>query len=152
MRLLLDTNVLSRLCHPIREENWPLGDWFTRLLDTSTHTIYLPEIADYETRRGFLHVALRSGRSVTRSLDHLDRLSKRLKYLPLTTPTMKRAARLWAEIRSIGRPTAGEKSLDGDVILAAQAVEVSGVVVTENVRHLSRMVTSYRWQDLPPIF
>ncbi len=65
MRLLLDTNILTRLCHPAREEN-----------------------------------------------------------------------------------RAGE-ALDGDVILAAQALEVDGVVITENLRHMTRFVTAYRWQEAP---
>jgi hypothetical protein len=46
-------------------------------------------------------------------------------------------------------PTAPREALDGDVILAAQALGVAGIVVTENVRHLSRFVASYRWQDVP---
>lgn len=148
MKLLLDTNILARLCHPVKEENHLVGEWLTELLDSSSFTIYIPEIADYEARRGLLHVALRSGRSTTRSLDRLDRLGELLNYLPLTTQAMRRAALLWAESRNAGRPTAAGEALDGDVILAAQALEVSGVVITENVRHLSRLVTTYRWQNV----
>ena len=73
MRLLLDTTVLSRLCYPFREENRLLMEWF----EGATRDGYLlciPEVTDYETRRGLLHLAFRSGRSTTRSLRHLDDL------------------------------------------------------------------------------
>src|SRR6185436_849594 len=106
----------------------------------------LPEIADYETRRGLLHVALRSGRSTTMSLRRLDRLGHFLAYLPLTTSVMRRAALLWAEARFSGLPTG--PSLEVDRLLPAHALEISGAVVTDNVRHLGRFVTSYRWQEV----
>lgn len=149
MKLLLDTNILSRLCHPVREENRPVAEWLSDLLGSSSHTVYLPEIADYETRRGLLHVALRSGRSTTRSIERLDQLGELLDYLPLTKTTMRRAAYLWAETRSLGRPTAAGEALDGDVILAAQALAISGSVVTENVRHLAPLIPTYRWHEVP---
>lgn len=150
MNLLLDTNILTRLCLPAREENQLVGHWLSKLLTQRGRelTVCIPEIADYEARRGLLHVALRSGRSTTRSLERLDQLGQRLTYLPVTTPTLRVAARLWAESRHAGRPTAGEEDLDGDVILAAQALEVSGVVVTENVRHLSRLVSACQWHEV----
>jgi predicted nucleic acid-binding protein len=111
--------------------------------------VYLPEIVDYEVRRGLLHVALRSGRSTTRSLLRLDRLTESLDYLPLDTATMRRAAGLWAEVRAVGRPTAASEALDGDAILAAQAIAVGGSVVTDNVRHLERFVRAHRWDEVP---
>jgi predicted nucleic acid-binding protein len=152
MNLLLDTNILTRLCLPARDENRLIGHWLSELLTQRDRelTVCIPEIADYEARRGLLHVALRSGRATTRSLERLDQLGARLTYLPVTTPTLRVAARLWAESRHAGRPTAGEEALDGDVILAAQALEVSGIVVTENVRHLSRMAPACRWHEVPP--
>jgi predicted nucleic acid-binding protein len=150
MNLILDTNILTRLCYTQREENRLVGNWLSDLLATRAHevTVHVPEIADYEARRGLLHVALRSGRSTTRSLERLDQLGELLTFLPLQRTTLRLAARLWAESRHAGRPTAGEESVDGDVILAAQALEVSGVVVTENIRHLSRLVTSCRWHKV----
>ena len=58
---------------------------------------------------------------------------------------MTKAAELWAESRRLGRPTADPKELDGDVILAAQALAADAVVATENVGHLSRFVLAKHW-------
>ena len=149
MKLLLDTNILSRLCHPNRSENQATAERFVRTLRDGKHSIVIPEIADYEVRRGLLHVALRSGRSTTKSLQRLDALATTCSYLPLRTATLRRAAALWARCRYRGLPTASDPALDGDVILAAQAIESGCVVVTENVRHLSRLTIAYPWQDLP---
>src|SRR5262245_54964992 len=100
-RFLLDTTVLSRLCYPFREENHDLVQWFDAF-SRDDDLLFLPEIADYETRRGLLHLALRSGQSTTRSLRHLDQLGQVMTYIPLTTSVMRRSARLWAEARVIG--------------------------------------------------
>jgi predicted nucleic acid-binding protein len=128
-----------------------VADWLESVLieHAASVVLYLPEIVDYEVRRGLLHVALRSGRSTTRSLLRLDRLTETLDYLPLDTATMRRAAGLWAEARATGRPTAPGEALDGDVILASQAIAVGGSVVTENIRHLERFVSAHRWDEVP---
>ena len=75
-------------------------------------------------------------------------------YLPLTTPVMRDAARLWADARNAGRPTAHPHALDGDVILAAQARSAQAaygretVVVTANVTHLARYTDARLWSDI----
>jgi len=148
MKLLLDANILTRLCHPHKDINLGVNEWLEQLLGRSSFTVIIPEIADYEVRRGLMHVALKSGQPTTRSLLRLDLLTEKLEYLPLNTATMRRAAGLWAESRLAGQPTADDAALDGDVLFAAQALEVSGAVVTENIRHLSRFVESRRWQDV----
>ena len=152
MKILLDTNVITRLCHPNQDANRQVTQWLEALIRKSDHglTLCLPEIADYEARRGLLHVALRSGQSTTKSLVRLDLLTQILEYLPLNTQTLRRAAGLWAETRHVGRPTAPATALDGDVILAAQALEVDGLVVTDNTRHLSRLVAARSWREIQP--
>jgi len=121
--------------------------WF-EVASRTDDLLCIPEITDYETRRGLHHLALRSGRSTTRSLQRLDQLGSLLTYLPLTTSVLRRAARLWAGARFKGLPTG--PSLDVDVILAAHALEISdAVVVTDNLRHLRRFVQAYRWQEIP---
>ncbi len=108
--------------------------------------VFLPEIADYELRREFLL------RGMVRSLRALDRLATRLEYLPLETPVLRRAAELWAQARRQGQPTAGDKHLDADVILAAQALSLGDpnmIVATTNVGHLSRFLPADLWENIP---
>ena len=86
-------------------------------------------------------------------LRRLDALVATVEYLPLTTAMMRHAAGLWAEARRQGRPTADDKALDGDVILAAQVLltateDDEAIVATENVGHLARFVTAYPWWDI----
>ena len=40
------------------------------------------------------------------------------------------------------------RTLDGDVILAAQAAQANAVIVTENVGHLSLFVEAASWRDI----
>src|SRR4051794_31741092 len=56
----------------------------------------VPEITDYEVRRELI----RSGRP--RGVVRLDQLAEQVGYLALDTPTMRRAAELWALVRNAG--------------------------------------------------
>ena len=148
MRLLLDTCIVSRLCHPKKSRDEALLDWFEQLRasEASQLTICLPEIVDYETRRGLNHIARQHNRLTTRSLERLDQFGEAFEYLPLNTETMKLAADLWGRARAEGRAGADSKALDGDLILAAQARLNNGEVLTDNVRHLSPWCKTRSWQ------
>ncbi len=118
--------------------------WLDGLLDQETRVI-LPEIVDFEVRRELIR--LRAVSSIAR----LDTLITVVEYLPLTTAAMRKAAELWALSRQQGLPTADPKKLDGNVILAAQALLLGAadvVVATTNAGHLSRFVTARHWQDM----
>lgn len=104
--------------------------------------MFVPEIADYEVRRELLRANKAKG------VARLNIIKSSVGYLPITTSVMLRAAELWAQARRSGMPTADPKALDCDVILAAQALEVSGIVATENVGHLSRFVDARPWRDI----
>lgn len=77
-------------------------------------------------------------------------------YIPISTATMRKAAELWAGARRKGIPTADEKEIDGDVILAAQAMLYAGLgdsllVASYNASHLSRYQLDARhWNDIVP--
>jgi len=144
--VVLDTTPLGILCHP---RNPPHAvacrQWLADLLAAGRRVI-LPEIADYELRREYV----RLGRAV--ALGNLDAYGLQLEYVPLSTPVMRLAADLWAQARTTGQPTAPNAALDGDVILAAQALSlgVPVVVATANPAHLSRFVTAELWQTITP--
>ncbi|MEH2460898.1 type II toxin-antitoxin system VapC family toxin [Nostoc sp.] len=131
--VLLDTYPLSQVTHP--KVNPKVQQWLRSLGKIETVT-RVPEIADYELRRELL----RQGKQ--KSIDRLNKLSQ-ICLIPLTPETMQKAAELWAWVRNQGKPTASNESLDGDVILAAQAIiqlksfdEV--IVITTNLKHISR--------------
>lgn len=71
----------------------------------------------------------------------------------MTTEVMLKAAELWAEARKKGKPTADNKALDGDVILASQAILVANlghevIVATTNKKHLCLFVDAKEWQEI----
>lgn len=111
-------------------------------LVVSGFQVRVPEIADYEVRRELLRANKSQG------IDRLDLMKNTIGYLPLTTSIMLQAAELWAQARRTGMPTADPKALDCDVILAAQALEVEGIVATDNVGHLSRFVEAKHWREI----
>ncbi|SRR6266545_1845267 len=142
MIILLDAGPLGLVSNPkATEAGHECREWM-RALIASGAWICLPEIIDYELRRELLRANKAQG------LARLDLLKSSIHYLPITTPIMLKAAELWADVRRRGMPTADSKALDCDVILAAQALAVNGTVATENVGHLSRLVTAKHWRDI----
>ena len=143
--VVLDSGPLGLLAR--RKEVLPAEEcrqWQRALLASGVRVI-LPEITDFEVRRELLRI------NSLESIARLDRLPETIEYLPITTEAMRLAANLWAQGRQSGQPTADPKELDGDVILAAQALllGMSDVVVaTTNVGHLSRYVIAKFWQDV----
>jgi len=65
---------------------------------------------------------------------------------------MRRAAEVWAQARQQGQPTAGDDTIDADMILVGQAetMDVPVTIATTNVGHLSRFVAADRWQNIAP--
>ncbi len=118
-------------------------------LNAKGWTVYLPEITDYEVRRELTRLGK------TASIARLDLLASTAIYLPLTTAAMHLASNLWAQARNGGWATADPHALDGDVILAAQALALSPappglVVATGNVGHLSRYLPAQEWTTITP--
>lgn len=142
--VLLDAGPLGMISHP---RNHPeIKAWLGDLLQAGA-IVRVPEIADYEVRRELLRARK------TRGVQRLDALKGMVGYLPLTTEVMLRAAALWAQVRQQGLPTAHPQALDGDVILAAQALELISlghdvVVATTNVNHLDRFVPALQWDEI----
>jgi predicted nucleic acid-binding protein len=140
-RVLLDSGPLGEATHP--QGNREFTAWIIRLLASEIEVV-IPEIADYELRRTYLH------RQKPKSVQRLDGLRSLLTYQPLDTPTMQRAAENWAEARRQGTPTADPKELDCDAILAAQAQAAGAMVATSNVGHLGLFVNARSWRDIAP--
>lgn len=143
--VVLDSGPLGLVSNPyLSAEASACHQWLDGLLQHGVRVV-LPEIADYEVRRELLRANKSPG------LARLDAFCASLEYLPITTAAIRKAASLWAQVRQQGRPTADKHALDGDVILAAQALtmgEPGVIVATTNVGHLSRFVAADGWRNI----
>lgn len=144
--IALDSNVVGIVTSPkFSLENDACTEWVKTQLALG-NIVAVPEIADYEVRRELI----RSNK--LRGLRKLDSLKQSLLYVPINSDMMLRAARLWAQLRRLGRATADVHSIDADVILAAQALVVAErldldlTIATTNVRHLARLAPVKDWR------
>ncbi len=144
--VILDSTPLGILCNPRTSPHvLACRQWLADLLAAGRRVI-IPEISDYEIRRELI----RLGSMV--ALANLDGFECQLEYLPISTAAIRLAADIWARARNTGQPTAPDPGLDGDVILAAQALSLSipVLVATSNPRHLSRFVAAELWSGIAP--
>lgn len=143
--ILLDAGPLGLVTNPKHSpQSTACANWLQSLITAGTRVL-IPEIADYEIRRELLRANKRKG------IAQLDALAALLEYLPLTTAAMRQAATFWAQARQQGKPTAGDKMIDGDVILAAQAATLGAsdvLIATTNVGHLAQFVSAELWSSI----
>lgn len=146
--IVLDTGPLGLVTNPkLPAESVACAQWLQAHIKLGSRVL-IPEIADYEVRRELLRA------SKTKGVARLDDLAKALEYLPIATIAMLQAAQLWAQARQQGQPTAGDKTIDGDMVLIAQAMTLAipdVVIATTNVGHLSRFIAAELWQNITPI-
>lgn len=149
MIILLDTGPLGLITHPRSKTSAQArrcNEWAQQVIERGD-ALVVPEIADYELRRELIR------RDNAQSLVRLDRF-REIGFLPINQETMLLAARLWAQARNDGTPTAHRKALDGDVILCAQAnwLTENGakdvVVATTNVKHISLFTDASLWDQV----
>ena len=143
--VFLDAGPIGLVTNPKLSPESTLCTRWLQTLITSNIRVIIPEIADYEVRRELLRA------NKVRGIARLDELTNSVEYLPITTAAMRQAAMFWAQARQQGQPTAGDKTIDSDMILAAQAMTldvVDVVIATTNVGHLSRFVPADLWQKI----
>ncbi len=147
MFVFLDSNILGKATNPmLKAESKSVNNWLDKLLE-SGDKIVIPEIIDYEIRRELLRASKIDG------IKRLNELVNGLIFLPIDSKSMQKAAEIWAMARKKGRITSSSKSIDIDVILAAQAITFSDkqrhvVVATTNKRHLSWFVNAMLWTEI----
>lgn len=142
--LVLDATPLGKLAH---SQVSPIRDWLFDML-ASGRRVVLPELADYEVRRGLLH------KEAVAQLRRLDELKQDLAYQPITTDIMMQAARVWADAKGRGRQFTHDHALSGDAILIAQTQALgdkrSVTVISSNARHLRPYVRAMGWHTFEP--
>ncbi len=148
MIIVLDTGIIGIVSNPkASPESFACTAWLkTKLVDGDA--IFLPEICDYEIRRELIRANKIGG------LTRLNGLKNSLNYLPITTEAMLKSAEFWAISRQKGKPVAPDLSLDGDMILSAQAFileqELSEkvIIATTNVKHLNMFADARLWRNI----
>ena len=116
-------------------------------LRAAGHRVILPDIADYEVRRELLLLGAAA------RLRRLNAHNGSFRYIDLNRAIMRRAAELWAFARQTGQPTAGDNTIDADMILIAQAESLNdphAIIATSNVGHLARFFPAEVWSNIAP--
>lgn len=145
--LLLDTGPLGLITHPrASQESDRCNEWMRSQLMKGARAL-VPGISDYELRREMILIGNNKG------ILKLDALRNAIGFVPITTAVMDQAAIFWAQARSMGKPTASDPALDGDMILSAHACLISNqghevIVATTNVKHLDLFCEASLWTDI----
>jgi predicted nucleic acid-binding protein len=145
--ILLDTGPLGLVTHPnASPENDACNEWLRSQI-SQQKLIVVPGISDYELRREMIRIGS------TRSIAKLEALKNSLRFAPITTAVMNQAALFWARARRMGKPTAADHALDGDMILSAHAAIIESdqhqvVIATTNVKHLELFAVAKLWSDI----
>ncbi|MEO0868835.1 MAG: type II toxin-antitoxin system VapC family toxin [Cyanobacteria bacterium J06642_11] len=157
MIVILDTGILSLLCHPNSDKNPEVHqclNWFQSSLMKGQLPVS-SAICEYELRRKLIQQSLKGEHLPAKALEKLDSLLEFIDFLSVTRDVLVNAAEIWAELRNSGQATASDTNLDADCILGAHyrlsKKESPGrkiIIVTTNVRHLNRFADAKSLQDI----
>jgi predicted nucleic acid-binding protein len=118
MIVFIDSGVLGLVSSPSNQgEARECKEWFYRLLARSIYVI-TSDICEYEVRRSLILASFMN--PTVKGIENLDELQQVIDFLPLTKSVMREASLLWAKARSLTLPTADNKNIDADIIIAAQ--------------------------------
>ena len=144
--ILLDTGPLGLITHPLGSlESDACNQWLRSQISKGLN-VFVPGISDYELRREMFLNGNTSG------IIKLNNLKVAIGF-DLTTAVMNQAAIFWSQARKMGKPTASDAALDGDMILSAQASLIAGrghnlTVATTNAKHLNLFCNARLWTDI----
>jgi hypothetical protein len=115
------------------------------------HRFLVPAIADYEVRRELIRAGKTTGIARLNAFNAADPD----RFLSVTNTALMLGADLWARARNTGTATADPKELDGDVLIAAQALDMGlpssdFIIATVNVGHLALFVPADLWTNITP--
>jgi len=153
MIVFLDTGVLGLASSPKNSGDvFACKQWLFHLIARGVFVV-TSDICDYEVRRSLILASFRDNKE--EGIQNLTDLQEIIDFLPVTQEALRQAAYLWASSRHQGQPTADSKTLDADVIIAAQCQllqqEYPGqtlTIATTNVNHLSRFIDAQEWQEI----
>jgi hypothetical protein len=145
--ILLDTGPLGLITHPLGSPESDACNQWMRFQLTQGIRVLVAGIADYELRREMLLNVNTNG------IIKLNNLHATVGFDPITTSVMNQAAIFWSQARRMGKPTASDAALDGDMILSAHASLITSrghnlTVATTNVKHLDVFCNACLWTDI----
>lgn len=151
MTVFLDTGPLGLLTNPKRPPETVRALTWAIAMRRAGHRFLVPAIADYELRRELERAGKAQG------IVALDLWNNAVpdRYIPLSDSALRLGSKLWARARQTGTPTADPKELDGDVLIAAQALDLGlptsdFIIATVNVGHLSLFAPADLWTNIIP--
>lgn len=151
LTVFLDTGPLGLITNPKRTPDAIAATQWAITMMAAGHRFIVPAIADYEVRRELERAGKIKGIAALDSWNtaYTDR------YLPLTDSALCLGATLWARTRKAGTSTADPKELDGDALIAAQALDVgllpsNFIIATVNVGHLALFAPADLWTNIKP--
>jgi hypothetical protein len=151
LTIFLDSGPLGLLTNPKRQPDTIAATQWTVAVMAAGHRLIVPAIADYEVRRELKRAGKMKGLAV------LDAWigARGDRYLPLTDSALRLGSTLWAQARNAGTPAADPKELDGDVLIAAQSIDLGlpttdFIIATVNVGHLAQFAPAAQWQNINP--
>lgn len=140
-KLMLDTNVLARICHPNQFRD--VQDWFRALLERAggAPELLVSVIADYELRQHLV------AKGAVESLAQLDAVIGSLRCVPVNAEASRRAA----ELRGLLSQQGATNALGADLLMAAQALIEGAVLVTSDrgLHHIPGL-TAKDWSEIDP--
>jgi hypothetical protein len=146
--VLLDSTPLGLLTHPTQDKEPLECKKWAKDLVLGGIQIAIPQIIDYELRRELIRIRK------DRSIQQLNTIKQTFPVAYVTEEVTTKAAQLWAWAHNTGQQTAHKKSIDIDVILAAQAIVLAKeqedyvVIATGNVKHLARYTPAMLWENI----
>ncbi|MCX6379603.1 MAG: nuclease [Armatimonadetes bacterium] len=149
--VFLDSGPLGILTNPKRPPETVAVLTWAIAMQRAGHRFITPSIADFEVRRELERAGKVNGIA---ALDAWNNASPD-RYLPLSDSALRLASKLWAHARNSGTATADPKELDGDVLIAAQVLNMGlpsygFIIATMNVGHLAQFVSADLWTNIHP--
>ena len=149
LTIFLDNGPLGLITNPKRPPETALALTWAISMQRAGNRLMVPAIADFEVRRELERAGQTKGIAMLDAWNH----SESGRYLPLSDSALRLGSKLWAKARNSGTSTADPKELDGDVLIAAQALDMgldlsSFIIATSNVGHLVQFVPADIWPNI----
>jgi tRNA(fMet)-specific endonuclease VapC len=127
VKFLPDTNIISA----ILQENEAVIERFKHLQGQG-HSFIISAINHYEITRGLVQPKFE------KKLRRFNAFLTKVQIIMPDLETMNEAARIYQQLKHTGKPIE-----DADILIAACALQQQSVLVTDNVKHFSRIQNLY---------